>query len=160
MDLFLIRHGIARDRALCSSDAERPLTSTGKKRTQKVAQRLADCGARFDLILTSPLLRAKQTADILLAAGLSQAVEVFTPLAPMGDLQLWVNWNQVYTYHSVALVGHQPDLGLWAEQLIWAHAPEKLIVKKAGVIGLKVGDRGSPIGSSELFLLTAPKWFL
>ncbi|MEM8642112.1 MAG: phosphohistidine phosphatase SixA [Cyanobacteria bacterium P01_G01_bin.54] len=160
MDIFLIRHGIALDRSLCRVDAERPLTSGGEKKTTRVAQRLTAAGIHFNVILSSPLLRARQTAEILQRVGLAKATEVFAPLAPGGDLQLWLNWNQVHDYNAVALVGHQPDLGLWAEQLLWGQAAEKLIVKKAGIIGLRVSDRGSPLGSSELFLLTAPKWFL
>ncbi|MGB0561069.1 MAG: phosphohistidine phosphatase SixA [Spirulinaceae cyanobacterium] len=160
MDIYLIRHGIALDRSLCRVDSERPLTSGGKKKTTRVAQRLAATGVRCEVILTSPLLRARQTAEILQGVGLAKAIEVFKPLEPGGNWQLWLNWNQVHDYNAVALVGHQPDLGLWAEQLLWGQAAEKFILKKAGIIGLRVRDRGSPLGSSELFLLTAPKWFL
>lgn len=161
MELFLVRHGIAVDRRLCRTDFERPLTPLGRKRTRQIAEQWhKTMGKPLDVILTSPLVRARQTAAILKSVGLSETIETFPPLAPGGDLQLWVNWNQVYDYHRVALVGHQPALGLWAEQLVWGEAKGKLIVKKAGLIGLKVSDRGSPIGSSDLFLLTPPKYFL
>jgi len=60
----------------------------------------------------------------------------------------------------LALVGHQPDLGNWAETLVWGYAKEKLVLKKAGVIGINIPDTGSPIGKSELFLLTSPKWVI
>jgi phosphohistidine phosphatase len=56
-------------------------------------------------------------------------------------------------------VGHQPDLTDWAEQLIWGEIKEKLILKKAGIIGLSVPPIASPLGHSQLFLLTSPKWF-
>jgi phosphohistidine phosphatase len=55
-------------------------------------------------------------------------------------------------------VGHQPDLTDWAEQLIWGEIREKLILKKAGIIGLSVPPLASPLGQCQLFLLTSPKW--
>lgn len=160
MDLFLIRHGIAIERSHQLPDADRYLTTAGEKKTRKVAERLVASGTQVELILTSPLVRARQTAEILQAAEFAPQIETFQPLAPDGNMQLWVNWLQVHDYRAVALVGHQPDLGHWAEQLVYGHIQDKLILKKAGIIGLKVGDRGSPIANSELFLLTAPKWFL
>ena len=164
MELYLIRHGIAADRAEYSDDRERPLTDKGEQRTQQVAQRFYEIGLRFELILTSPLLRARQTAEILQKVGLSQQLEVFSPLAPNGELQAWVNWYLDKRYNekesTIALVGHQPNLGDWAEILVWGVAQEKLVVKKAGAIGVRLPENGTPVGRSELFLLTAPKWLL
>ncbi|TVQ57275.1 MAG: phosphohistidine phosphatase SixA [Spirulina sp. DLM2.Bin59] len=163
MQIYLIRHGIAADRNAQTTDAERPLTEKGRKKTQGVAQRLATLGVRFDALLTSPLVRAKQTAAILQQTGLAARYELFTPLAPGGDIHLWVNWYQLQTYNAIALVGHQPDLGQWGEQLVWgdhrANA-DRLILKKAGMIGVKLNPNGNPLGNGELFLLTSPKWFL
>lgn len=65
MELYLIRHGIAAERGTYPKDEERPLTEKGRAKTQKVAQRLYALGLRFDFILTSPLVRARQTAEIL-----------------------------------------------------------------------------------------------
>jgi len=56
------------------------------------------------------------------------------------------------------LVGHQPDLTNWTELLIWGEIQGKLILKKAGIIGLDLLDLSNPIGTSELFLLAGPKW--
>ncbi|MCW6037778.1 phosphohistidine phosphatase SixA [Spirulina subsalsa FACHB-351] len=161
MDIYLIRHGIAGDRTLYRTDEERPLTDLGIKKTRKVAQRIQAVGIQFDLILTSPLLRAKQTAELLQQAGLSQQIQAFAPLAPEGNINLWVNWYGVNShYQAIALVGHQPDLGNWAEQIVWGSQQEKLIVKKAGIIGVHLPSTGSPLGQGELFGLIPPKWFL
>lgn len=165
MELYLIRHGIASLREDYAKDEERPLTDKGRQKTAQVAKQLHDRGLRFDLILTSPLLRAKETAVILQKAGLASNVEEFTPLAPDGDIEAWVSWLKQRwqtdtSDKSLALVGHQPDLGNWAETLVWGEAQKKLILKKAGVIGIKIPDTQSPIGQSELFLLTSPRWFL
>src|ERR671933_753587 len=92
MELYLIRHGIATDREAYPNDEERPLTDKGHEKTAKVAKQLRDRGLRFDRILTSPLVRAKETATILKEASLASQVEEFAALAPDGDIQAWVNW--------------------------------------------------------------------
>jgi phosphohistidine phosphatase len=166
MELYIIRHGIAGDRDPIKypNDEERPLTEPGRARTKKVAQRLKEKELRFDIILTSPLVRARQTAEILQKEGLCDRLEEFTALAPDGDIQNWVNWWLESKYNKenscIALVGHQPDLGNWAEILIWGSSKEKLILKKAGIFGLLLPEGETPIGNSELFLLTSPKWLL
>ncbi|NEO26328.1 MAG: phosphohistidine phosphatase SixA [Kamptonema sp. SIO4C4] len=86
MEVYLIRHGIAGDRNDYPTDEERPLTDKGKSKTRKVAQRLKTLGLQFDLILTSPLRRAQQTATILQEVGLSPTVEEFAPLTTRATL--------------------------------------------------------------------------
>ncbi|MGC9505772.1 phosphohistidine phosphatase SixA [Baaleninema sp.] len=163
--LYLIRHGIAADRAEYSNDEERPLTETGKKRTKKVASRLKAFDLKFDLLLSSPLVRARQTADLLKESGLCDDVEIFDPLVPEGAIQEWMAWWDTWKAEkgnqgSIALVGHQPDLGNWAEILVWGDAGDRLIVKKAGVIGIELPESGSPVGRSRLFWLTPPRLLL
>jgi len=98
--------------------------------------------------------------------GLTQTLETFPPLAPGGNIKDWVQWWENWQAERsndsgmIALVGHQPDLGNWAELLVWGKTQQKLVVKKAGVIGLNCPDDQSPLGQSELFLLTSPKWLL
>lgn len=164
--VYLIRHGIAVDRTPSQPDETRPLTDAGQKKTRKVAQQIQQIGVHFHLILTSPLVRARQTAEILRDVGLTQTVETFPSLAPGGNLEEWVQWWQQWhregndASESVALVGHQPDLGNWAELLVWGDAQDKLVLKKAGVIGLNCPEEDSPLGNSKCFLLTSPKWLL
>jgi len=167
--VYLIRHGIARDarravaspdRALWESDETRPLTEEGQQKTKKIAHEIKSVGITFDLILTSPLLRATQTAEILREVGLTQTLETFSPLAPDGKMEDWISWWENWEKNNVALVGHEPNLGYWAESLIWGKAEGKLVVKKAGIIGLNCPETGSPLGKSELFLLNPPKWIL
>lgn len=159
-ELYLIRHGIAAERGTYANDDERPLIDTGRKKTEKVARRLYNLGLRFDRILTSPLVRAKQTATILQKAGLSSQVEELTALVPDSDLNLGLQWLAEQGDRTLALIGHQPDLGNWAEMLVWGSIREKLIVKKAAVIGLKLPESGTLAGNSELFLLASPKWLI
>lgn len=164
MKIYLIRHGIAAERGTYSDDEQRPLTEIGRAKTTQVAQRLLSIGIKFDTILTSPLVRAYQTANILQEVGLSTQIEQHEPLKPQGDIQQWLAWQQqrymANADSKLALVGHQPDLANWAEILVWGNANNQLTLKKAGIIGLEPPGIGTPIARSKLFLLTSPKWFI
>lgn len=116
----------------------------------------------FDLILTSPLVRARQTAEILQACGLCDLLEESVYLAPGGDFDSWLKWLQEWQSNQesrLAIVGHEPDLGEWAEKLVWGEVRYRLIVKKAGVIGLFLPE-DDPVGQSQLFWLTPPRLLL
>ncbi|BAZ41625.1 phosphohistidine phosphatase SixA [Calothrix sp. NIES-4101] len=166
MELYLIRHGIAEEKRENLQDEERKLTQEGRQKTEKVAQRLVELDLKFDFILTSPLVRARQTAEILLKAGLGKKVEESSYLAPGGDISAWiVNWLEtqnpkISSEAKLALVGHEPDLGYWTELLVWGEAKGRLVLKKAGTIGIKVPEKATPLGSSYMFLLTPPKYLL
>lgn len=163
LELYLIRHGIAADPENYTNDAERPLTDEGKQKTKKVAKRLSDLKLQFDVILTSPLLRARQTAEILQASGLSSHLEESEQLKFDGDLYNWLNWLEAWRQRGgtcLALVGHQPSLGDWAETLVWGNPRGGLILKKAGAMGLVLPETGSPVGHSHLFWLTPPRLLL
>lgn len=161
MELYLIRHGIAQERDLAITDDDRTLTKIGQEKTKEVAKRLYNLGLRFDLILTSPLVRSHQTAEIFTQTQLSSQLQVSTDLAPNGNIHAWLNWLEQQKYPpniKLALIGHQPDLGAWASMLVWGEAKEALILKKAGIIGLNLPTMRSPIGQSQMFLLTSPKF--
>jgi phosphohistidine phosphatase len=159
-ELYIIRHGLAGEHGSYADDAQRPLTDEGHRKMGQVAQRFYALDLRFDLILTSPLVRARQTAEILQAAGLSKHLEVSEFLAPGGDFEDWLAWfRQWQSSESLAIVGHEPSLSQWAERLIWGEVRQRLLLKKAGAIGLKVPN-GEAIGQSQLFWLTPPKLLL
>lgn len=163
VELYLVRHGIAAEREEYAEDAVRPLTSEGKRKTKKVAQQLFNLGLRFDLILTSPLVRARQTADILKAIGLSSQLEESTELTPEGNIYPWLSWLEEWQNKggtNLVLVGHEPNLGQWTEILVCGEAKGNLLVKKGGVIGVQLPESGSPVGRSSLFWLTPPKFLL
>jgi phosphohistidine phosphatase len=165
IELYLIRHGLAGESGTYTNDDERPLTEDGKKKTRLVAKRLMDLGLQFDLILTSPLVRAKQTADILVDVGLSAHLQQVSYLAS-GTITPWLNWladwqpKESNHQERLALVGHEPSLSTWAELLAWGEVKGAVELKKAGVIGLSLPETGSPIGRSTLFWLTPPRFLL
>jgi phosphohistidine phosphatase len=161
--LYLIRHGIAEERGDYEDDAQRPLTDEGRKKTRQVAKRLYDLGLRFDLLQTSPLVRAQQTADIftdLFATPVQQSLE----LAPEGNFETWLSWvTQWLSDHpqpakaSLGIIGHEPDLTSWAEMLIWGEVKGGLVLKKAGIIGLSLPEIQPWTNNGILFLLIPPK---
>jgi len=85
MNLYLMRHGIAlpQDDPSVTHDAERPLTSKGVKRMRKAAKGVQQLDIPFDAVLTSPALRARQTAEIVAAAlNIEARLEEISGLAP------------------------------------------------------------------------------
>ena len=80
-ELYLVRHGLAEERGeKWPDDTKRPLTEEGIVRMRKAARGLARLGVAVDVVLTSPLVRARQTADIV-AAGIDQPARRDKPLA-------------------------------------------------------------------------------
>ncbi|MGV0024987.1 phosphohistidine phosphatase SixA [Phormidesmis priestleyi] len=161
-NLYLIRHGLAGQHGDYEDDRQRPLTDEGKRKTRQVAKRMHELEIQFDLILTSPLVRARQTAEILKEAGLGKPLEEAAYLAPGGDVQTWLDWLEGWKNadKSLALVGHEPTLSTWAELLIWGKTGDKIVLKKAGAIGLTVPLSGKAIANCQLFWLTPPKFVL
>src|SRR5690242_8739580 len=112
MFLYIVRHAWAEDRdaARYPDDDLRPLTSDGAKRFAKVAKRLVDVGFRPTLVATSPLVRCRQTADIILdrLPGEAQIVEL-DALRPGSDLGALIEWTDKQSGDAIAWVGHAPD---------------------------------------------------
>ncbi|HEY9690249.1 MAG TPA: phosphohistidine phosphatase SixA, partial [Coleofasciculaceae cyanobacterium] len=179
MELYLIRHGIAADRGTYANDDDRPLTAAGQTKTQAIAERFVQLDLHLDCLMTSPLVRAQQTAEIFYQAGLADRLEICPDLAPGRPIESWLDryaqWQQTApstgqttsqnttTPRRLGLVGHEPTLSHWANQLLWNptnDARDTIVLKKAGIIGLILPPEGSPLGQSQLFWLTPPRLFL
>jgi phosphohistidine phosphatase len=157
-ELLLLRHGIAEERAADRDDAERALTAAGRARTEAVMGRLKRLDLACHVLFSSPLRRARETAELASAAGLAPALQLAEGLAPGGDP--WSLLPGPAGGERVALVGHEPDLGLLAAALIGA-TPGSLVLKKAGVALLDLepgGPAGRPRG--RLRLLMGPRQLL
>jgi phosphohistidine phosphatase len=134
LELYLVRHGIAAERGPeYPDDSKRPLTSRGIAALRKEAKALNRLGVSFDVIITSPFARARQTADVL-AESLSGKPAVVTSdaLVPAGTPAAVI---QEIVRHQrkarIALVGHEPNLGELAGRLIGARSP--ITFKKGGI---------------------------
>ena len=160
MRLLLIRHAKAEDAAVWSSDAVRPLAPEGRRQAQHLGARLVELGLACDQLLASPLLRARETAELLHAAGAGPEPDEWDALAPGHDLsELVPTLARLRDADAarVGLVGHLPSLAAWAEALAWGEVRGRLVLKPAGVIGLELPDSGSLVGRCTLFWLTSPK---
>lgn len=172
-ELLLLRHGIAEERSEDLDDGSRPLTAAGRERTALVLQRLLELDLRAEVLLSSPLVRARQTAELARDAGLAADLELEAGLAPQADpVPLLLRWLGPASprpgWGRLALVGHEPDLSRLAAWLIGvpeAQAEGRLRLKKAGVLLLALpaeagGSASTLAGSARLLLLLSPKTLL
>ena len=121
MRLYLVRHAWAGDFGdpRWPNDADRPLTSDGKDRFKNVAHKLAQRRVAPSLVVTSPYVRAKQTAEILVKE-LEGTPEIITHrgLEPDGDWSAVIEALKSRDEPEIALVGHMPNIGELAAALI------------------------------------------
>jgi phosphohistidine phosphatase len=154
LELYLIRHGIAAERGdAYPDDSKRPLTGQGISRLRREAKALDALGVNFAVLVTSPLARARQTADVFAEFMKSKPVVVTSDaLAPAGTPGAVM---QEVAKHAkkgpVALVGHEPNLGELAARLIGARSP--LEFKKGGICRIDF-ESLPPKGLGQL------RWFL
>ncbi len=149
MKLIIVRHAEAVDRSSDVSEERRYLTPEGRDFFRETARAMLDKGVDPDLILTSPLIRAVQTADILAETisygGPLLAVNDLAPGFDLTDLE-----NILAKYSSVnelVLVGHEPDLGELVASLLSLQSSIKF--KKGTAVMLKLDTAGP--GLSAVF---------
>lgn len=169
-ELLLLRHGIAEPLLDEGEDPQRSLTPEGRERTAQQLERLLELGLGCDLVLSSPLVRARQTAELAVAAGLAPELELASALAPLADpLPLLERWLGPLSprpgWRRLAFVGHEPDLSTLAALLIgvpMALAPQALRLKKAGAVLLQwpSASISTLAGSARLELLLPPRVLL
>jgi phosphohistidine phosphatase len=143
MELYFLRHGIAADEGPADSgDAGRPLTEQGIKKMKEAARGLRRLGVRPDALLSSPLVRARQTAEIVRKAfGIeSRLVDALAPGCDMARL-----CNLLGEYRSaerVMLVGHEPDFSSLIGELTGG---SRVQLKKGGLarVDLETIDHGA-----------------
>jgi phosphohistidine phosphatase len=157
MDLYIVRHAIAILHGTPGiQEDDRTLTKEGIKKMQQVAAGLRTLGYIPDLILSSPLIRASHTAEILLEAfGKRVGMKIAPALAPGGSRPEL--YRQIAQYakelESLMLVGHQPSLGEIAGEIVWGSPEHFVELKKAGMCAIKVESvQGIPKGSLESLL--------
>src|SRR5437588_10197484 len=122
MDLYLIRHGDAAPlgEGGVQEDAERPLTEKGISQSKLLSEGLPRHGVRPGVVLSSPLVRAWQTAESMLKGWATPAPELreCDELKPATKRRKLARRIRDVGGQAIALVGHQPDLGEFAGWLI------------------------------------------
>ena len=159
MDLYIIRHAIAQPIGSKNdfTDEKRKLTSQGRDLMREAARGLRKLGLQFDLILTSPLVRAVETAEIVAEAlGYDQAlVQQTVNLAPGASFaELLSEVKRHNGIESIALVGHQPDLGALVSTLVWGDGRASVPLKKGSVCSIDVMETVPTVRGALAWLLT------
>jgi phosphohistidine phosphatase len=159
MDLIILRHGEAGKRMMVTGkDEERSLTVSGQEEVKEVADSMAALKLKFDVIATSPLKRASETAAIV-AKVLKQekSLQMWDELKPEGDTKvLYRRLSKLRAESSVLIVGHEPYLSSMIGVLISGRAASRLSLKKAGVAKVSITTM-LPVPSGELKWLLTPR---
>jgi phosphohistidine phosphatase len=150
MHLYFLRHGEADWPNWNRSDDERPLTERGKKEMRKVADFLERLEVSLDEIVTSPLPRAKQTAEIV-AERLKLSLQEDRILKPGFDASGLEKIFEKYHGENIMIVGHEPDF----TEVISALTGAALKLSKAGIALINLYDRSAADG--RLLWLFPPK---
>lgn len=160
MQLYLIRHAIAvdSDSAVATHDGQHALTEVGVEKMRKHARALKRLGVEFTVLLTSPLLRARQTAEILaevLRHG--DRIETCDALAPGGDPDGVIDvLRPLETASRVGVVGHNPDLEELATMLISGQSTAGIAFRKGGICRIDITSF-SPSPDGQLVWHLTPK---
>lgn len=157
MRLILIRHAKAevRDSTRYPDDAQRPLTTKGREEQAAMARAMKRMGITLDHLVTSPFLRAYETADIIARSmKWTQPLDVAPVLGPEFTVDGVLAYLQQYPVTaSVACVGHEPYLSMLAASLL--HPTEHLSIdfKKSGAMGFDFQGRAARGAGTLLYFL-------
>ena len=166
IELYLMRHGIAADlgEAGVFKDVDRPLTPEGRARMKQATAGIRKLDLKFNLILTSPLLRARQTAEAVAEVlDLQHKVKVLEPLAPgrafiEGEgrhAEIFLELG-AYQFDRALLIGHMPDLSELASFLLTGNRNLNVEFKKGSLCSIEVASL-PPRGPGLLRWLMTPK---
>jgi phosphohistidine phosphatase len=156
-EIYLIRHGVAEERGdAWPDDSKRPLTGEGKSALRKAARGLLRLGVGFDVMLTSPFVRARQTAEAIAAEldtrPLLVSVESLTPTGSF--VSVLADLEKQGKKTRIALVGHEPSIGELAARLAGMRRP--LEFKKGAICRIDLKTL-PPAGPGALRWFATPK---
>lgn len=158
MDLYLLRHGEAgRSFAAAAKDSKRSLSEVGRKEVKRVAASMGALGIHFDSIVSSPLSRAAETADLVaMTTNPRVRVELWDELEPEGDQRRFcARLARLGRESSVLVVGHEPYLSSLIAGIIDARGA-RVVLKKAGLARVNVTVLGPDL-KGELRWLLSPR---
>ena len=143
MNLYVLRHGIAVEVGTPGypKDADRPLIAKGERRLWQVAEAMEAMELSFDLILSSPYVRARRTAEIIAEAFNSRKkLEISADLAPDGSVKKLVEFLNGLepAPREVLLVGHEPYLSGLISLLASGDETHAVTMKKGGLCNISV----------------------
>ncbi len=161
MNLLVIRHGIAEDREEWAqtgeSDDERPLTELGRDRMKQNARGLQRVVKEVEVLATSPLTRAVQTAELVAKRYGDLAAVVVEDLIPERPVAALLPWLQgLDDVDTVGVVGHEPHLSMLVSWLLTGRQDSLLDLKKGGACLLEFAQEPAA-GKAKLLWVLTPK---
>lgn len=159
MEIYLLRHGLAIERGTLGfeNDSARPLTTKGINQLKKVSMAMEKMDLGFDLILSSPFLRAKETAEIV-AKKLKQkkTLKFSDALTPDKDVKFLIPQLQKLkpSPKRILLVGHEPFLSELVSLLVTGGMQLQMDFKKGGLCKLEAEKLSAGKCASLIWLLT------
>ena len=161
MNLYVLRHGIAVDPGSPEfpNDADRPLTPKGERKLQQITEAMLALELSFDLILSSPYVRARQTAEIVAEAfGARRKLEFSDALTPAGSPKKLIEFLNGLrpSPEDVLLSGHEPYLSGLISLLLSGAPGLSVVMKKGGLCKLGV-EQLKPGRCARLEWLLTPK---
>lgn len=155
MTLYVLRHAIAEDRTPRQPDSERQLTAPGEVKAARVLAHARSIGVRPGTVLTSPYIRAAQTAEIareqLRLSAPAVVTEALVPYVNVFDL--WEGIREYFASGDVMVVGHNPQLSSLVSWLLGSRQ-DALWLKKSGLVALDVGSASPQPRAMLTWLLT------
>jgi phosphohistidine phosphatase len=161
MILFVLRHGLAEE-AAAGGDAARHLTDVGRERLQKAAEGMLALGIELDTILTSPLARAAETAEIVAGAYQNRPTprvlkELSTGIAPADAITALALARSVRD-ESVMIVGHEPQLSALISLLLTGQPDGMhLRLRKGACVALGIPGKRIESGAAELLWMMSQR---
>lgn len=160
MDLYLLRHGEAGTRvSMAARDFERALTAEGREEIEEIGDAMSELGLKFDVVATSPLRRAKDTA-LLVNKALKRKgeVEEWQELSPEGSRDAFYRrLGKLRSASAVLCVGHEPYLTSAINDIAGRGSEKgaiRIVLRKAGLARLTVTGFAPKINGELRWLLT------
>jgi phosphohistidine phosphatase len=159
MELLIIRHAIAfeRNRRRWADDGARPLSPAGIRRSRKAAAGLKELCKVPDRLLTSPLIRARQTAKILTEVAGWPPAEIAPELTPGEGAVAVLTLLGKDRSKRIAIVGHQPDLSALLTACLLKDGADLQIEMKKNAVACLSFDGGALVGRAALKWLATPR---
>lgn len=161
MDLYIIRHADAGDREQwAGNDDDRPLTELGHRQARALGEALKQRGVTLGAVVSSPLVRTRETAEDLLASWPGSPGPVFCDLLAPGELRRrkLSKFLTALGTNSLAIVGHDPDLPDYLGWLLGTD-PDQVHLEKGGAALVRFEDWPTKKDGSLAWMVT-PEWFM
>jgi phosphohistidine phosphatase len=162
MDLYIIRHADAGDpKEWTGDDAERPLSPLGHQQAKALGEVLRRRGVNLGVVVSSPLVRTRETAEDVLAAWPGSGGPQFGDLLAPGALKRrkLSKFLAGFAADTLAIVGHDPDLPAYLGWLLGTD-PEQVHLEKGGAALVRFEDGRPDKGEGMLAWMVTPEWYM